>query len=191
MMTFQRITQTDSPLYNYAEQLLQASFPKEEYRDLEELKYFIENKPCFHFNVIERDGTPVGLMTYWIFDTFCYAEHFAIDPAQRNGGYGREAMALLCGMLPLPLVLEVEAPETELAQRRINFYKRQGLVLWDNPYRQPPYRPGYPFLPMHLMAYGSLNSATDFEHIRQTIYREVYQAEKVCDVITNPSHTYF
>lgn len=178
-MTFQRITQTASPLYSYAEQLLQASFPKEEYRDLEQLKHFVESKSDFHFNVIECDGQPIGLMTYWTFDGFCYAEHFAIDPARRNGGYGKEAMAHLCNMLTQPLVLEVEAPETELAQRRINFYKRQGLVLWDNPYRQPPYRPGYPFLPMHLMAYGSLNPAADFERIRQTIYREVYGTTEV------------
>lgn len=178
MITFKRITQTSSDLYRYAEQLLQVSFPKEEYRDLEELKQFIESKPCFHFNVIEKDGKPIGLMTYWIFDTFCYAEHFAIDPSLRNGGYGKEAIAHLCKTLPFPLVLEVEAPETEMAQRRINFYKRQGLVLWDKPYQQPPYRPGYPFLPMYIMAYGCLNPDTDFEHIKKTIYRKVYQTEE-------------
>ena len=53
---------------------------------------------------------------------------FAVDPAQRNGGHGKNVLNHLCQLLQHPIVLEVEMPEEEMAQRRINFYKRQGFV---------------------------------------------------------------
>ena len=73
-----------------------------------------------------------------------------------------------------PLVLEVEVPDNELAQRRIGFYRRLGFVLWDEcSYLQPPYHPDDEPLPMFLMAHGNLSTA-DFSAVRNLIYREVY-----------------
>ena len=72
----------------------------------------------------------------------------------------------------------VEMPEEEMAQRRINFYKRQGFVLWEKPYLQPPYRPGDDYLPMLLMAHGNLERERDFETVKNSIYREVYNVQK-------------
>ena len=180
MIRLQRITTADADWYRFMEELMVQSFPPEEYRPLEQLRLYTDTKPTFYNNIVlESDDTPVGFFTYWDFGTFCYGEHFAIDPARRNGGYGKRALEELCRIVhPRPIVLEVEMPVEEMAQRRINFYKRQGLVLWDKPYQQPPYRPGYPFLPMYIMAYGCLNPDTDFEHIKKTIYSEVYQTEE-------------
>ncbi len=42
---------------------------------------------------------------------------------------------------------------------------------------QPPYREGDNYLPMKLMAKGELDRGTDFELIKRTLYKEVYQIE--------------
>lgn len=177
MITFQRITTADRELYAFLEELMTRSFPADEYRDLNELRDFTDHRPHFYNNVILNDGHPIGLISYWDFDDFYYAEHFAIDPTQRNGGYGKATLEHLCRLLDKPIVLEVEEPDEEMARRRIGFYQRNGFVLWDNEYRQPPYKPGDSYLPMRLMVYGPLDSRKDYNRVVRRIYRDVYKAE--------------
>ncbi len=165
---------TDSLLYPFMESLLIHSFPIEEYRDLEALRIFTDHTPNFHNHVITDDGSPIGILTYWWFGEFYYIEHFAIHPDYRNGGYGGKTLQHLFTLLQHPIVLEVEVPNGETEQRRIQFYQRQGFALWTHPYQQPPYRPEGEYLPMHLMAHGNLQCPQDFEKVKERIYREVY-----------------
>ena len=174
MIRLQRITTADTALYAYMERLMTEAFPPEEYRALAQLREYTDSKKHFYNNIVFDEDTPVGFITYWDFGKFCYAEHFAIDPARRNGGYGKQVLDLLCRQLQRPIVLEVEMPEEEMARRRIGFYQRQGFTLWQQPYRQPPYKHGDPYLPMRLMVYGDLDSEKAFDAIKQRIYREVY-----------------
>lgn len=176
MLRLQRIHTTDTELYAFMEQLLTTSFPPEEYRALEQLRLYTDTREAFHCNVIlDEEDTLIGLFNYWDFGGFCYGEHFAIDPARRNGGYGKRALEELCRMVhPRPIVLEVEMPEEEMARRRIGFYQRQGFSLWDKPYQQPPYKPGDGYLPMRLMAYGGIDPETAFDTVCARIHREVY-----------------
>ena len=111
MIRLQRITTADTDLYSYMEKLMTQSFPSEEYRKLEELRKYTDTKTHFYNNIIFHNNTPVGLITYWDFGHFYYIEHFAIDPAQRNGGYGKSVLNHLCQLLKHPIVLEVEIPE--------------------------------------------------------------------------------
>lgn len=174
MIDIKRITTAEKELYEYVEGLLVKSFPKNEYRELSEQRANTDGKAHFHNNVVLNDGQPIGLLTYWDFGTFCYVEHFAIDPGKRNGGFGNSVLRQICGDLGKPVVLEVEMPEEEMSRRRIGFYQRNGFVLWENNYEQPPYRPGDDFLPMLLMVYGPLDSDGDYEQIRRCIYRNIY-----------------
>lgn len=176
MLNIQRITTADTTLYAYMEKLIVASFPPEEYRELKALRSYTDTRPNFHNNVILQDETPIGIITYWDFGSFCYIEHFAIDPNLRNGGYGKEVLNHLCKLLQRPIVLEVEMPEEEMAQRRIRFYQRQGFTLWERPYLQPPYKAGDDFLPMRIMAYGDIDCEKEFDNVKKRIYREVYSA---------------
>lgn len=178
MLRLQRITTSDTELYNYVEKLLVASFPDNEYRPLKQWREYTDGKKHFYNNVIFNDNTPIGVITYWDFGTFYYAEHFAIAPQQRNGGFGKKALNQLCQTLKLPIVLEVEMPDNEMAQRRIGFYQRQGFTLWSYPYKQPPYKQGDDFLPMYLMVYGDLQCEKDVELVKECIYREVYGIEQ-------------
>lgn len=176
MIRIQPITTADVQHYAFMEELLIAAFPPEEYRELHNLREYTDRTGNFHNNILFDDETPIGLITYWDFGHFYYFEHFAIDPALRNGGYGKKVLNFLCEQLHRPIVLEVEAPVEEMAQRRINFYKRQGFVVWEKEYQQPPYKSGDPFLPMYLMAYGDLQCERDFNEVRKRIYQEVYNA---------------
>lgn len=177
MLNLQHITTSDSTLYSYVEDLLVQSFPDNEYRPLKQLREYTDHKQQFYNNVIIDNEIPVGVITYWDFETFFYVEHFAVSPKLRNGGYGQKTLELLCRYLNGPIILEVEIPDHEMARRRIAFYQRQGFALWNHPYQQPPYKPGDNYLPMLLMAYGNLQSDRDFERIQACIYREVYNCQ--------------
>lgn len=176
MISIQSIGTADVQHYAFMEELLIAAFPPEEYRELHNLREYTDRTGNFHNNILFDNETPIGFITYWDFDTFYYFEHFAINPALRNGGYGKKVLNFLCEKLQHPIVLEVEAPMEEMAQRRINFYKRHGFVLWEKEYQQPPYKLGDSFLPMYLMVHGSLQCERDFTEVRKRIYKEVYNA---------------
>lgn len=95
------------------------------------MREYTDRTGNFYNNIIFDNETPVGFITYWDFNDFYYVEHFAIDPTLRNGGYGKKTLDYLCKELDRPIVLEVEMPVEEMAKRRINFYQRQGFVLWE------------------------------------------------------------
>ena len=127
MIRFQPITTSDVQHYKFMEELLVESFPPEEYRELEHLREYTDRIGNFHNNIIFDDDLPIGFITYWDFDEFYYVEHFATNPALRNGGYGKRTLEHLCEFLKRPIVLEVERPVEEMAKRRINFYQRHDL----------------------------------------------------------------
>lgn len=178
MIRFQTIGTSDVQHYQFMEDLLVTAFPPEEYRELKELREYTDHTDNFYNNIIFDNDIPVGFITYWDFNTFYYVEHFAINPALRNGGYGKKTLDYLCKELNRPIVLEVEMPLEEMAKRRINFYQRQGFVLWEKEYKQPPYKPGDGFLPMYLMAFGDLQCEQDFEMIKNRIHKEVYNVKE-------------
>ena len=159
MIKLQPISTSDLQHYKFMEELLVDAFPPEEYRQLEELREYTDRTGNFHNNIIFDDDLPIGFITYWDFDRFYYVEHFATNPALRNGGYGKRTLEYLCNHLQLPIVLEVERPVEEM---------------WKNDYYQPPYKPGDDFLPMYLMVYGDLNPEKDYEDIRHKLHTVVY-----------------
>lgn len=178
MIRFQSITTSDVHHYQFMEDLLIAAFPPEEYRELKDLREYTNRTGNFYNNIIFDNDIPVGFITYWDFNNFYYVEHFAINPNLRNGGYGKKTLDFLCKALKGPIVLEVEIPLEEMAQRRIKFYQRQGFVLWEKEYKQPPYKPGDGFLPMYLMVHGNLQCEKDFETVKNRIYKEVYNVKE-------------
>ena len=174
MISFIPIKDSKHPLYAYSEKILVQSFPKNEYRDLDQLKEYINSNALFNCNIIIDNDKPIGIINYWTFKHFCYVEHFAIDSTKRNQGYGRKVLEILKKKIEKPIVLEVETPDTEIAIRRISFYERAGLKLYEQPYSQPPYRKEDDLLPMRIMAYGKELSDDEFALIKETIYKEVY-----------------
>ena len=166
---------TSHPAYPFVEQLFVAAFPEDERRDLPAQRYNVDHNPAFHCMLAEDEGTPVGFFTYWDFGRFCYGEHFATDPALRNHGYGSKILNAVLTHIGKPLVIEVEIPNNELSIRRIDFYRRNGMHLWEGyDYIQPAYRTHGNALPMLLMASRGLTPAADFAEVVRTIHCEVY-----------------
>ena len=171
-ITIERIRESGSKEYSFVEELLTASFPIDEYRPLDEQRQNVESVDSFHMNILRLDKEPIGLLSYWQFDGFVYVEHFAVHPGLRGQGYGRETITSLIEE-KRNIVLEVELPEDELTRRRVAFYSRCGLTLCSTDYIQPAYRTGGNEIPMKLMHCG-VDMERDFERIRDSIYRRVY-----------------
>ena len=71
-------------------------------------------------------GGVQALMALWDFDDFVFFEHFAVDPACRNGGIGGQMLDALLARYDKPACLEAELPETELAARRARQGRNEG-----------------------------------------------------------------
>lgn len=159
---------------SFVDNLYIASFPLSERRPVETMLDLYKENPLFVISIIVEDDLLVGFLTYWDLDDFIFAEHFAISPEARNGGYGRRAMDLFKEVLK-PIILEVELPTTIMAERRIGFYQRLGYKLWDNvQYQQPAYYEETGTIPMKLMSYGNIDVEKNLIEIRSKIYSQVY-----------------
>ena len=173
-MELKQIYTSDAEYYSFTERLLTDSFPQNEYRDLCDFRKYTDSNPLFHNNIIFEKEKLLGFITYWDFPHFVYAEHFAIDKSFQGRGYGAFSLYLLKKVISKPIVLEVELPINTQSIRRIKFYQRQGFILWNNYYEQPPYRPTDSSYPISIMLYGNMNGFVDFQEVRGTIYKEVY-----------------
>lgn len=160
---------------NFVKEVYKTSFPESERRPFDLMLQLYIESTSFVIQVVKRDSVLVGLLTYWNFKDFIFAEHFAIISRVRNGGIGKDVMDLFIQNTDKPIVLEVELPTTILAERRIGFYQRIGFKLWENiQYQQPAYREGRPPIPMKLMTYRDLDLDKEVGEIKEIIYREVY-----------------
>lgn len=158
--------------------LYQTAFPPDERRNVAEFERIADTEPRFHINVFtDGDGAFLGFLTSWEWDDFRYGEHFAIDPAKRCGGIGGEALRWFLGADSRPLVIEVEPPTDDMARRRIDFYKRNGLRPHaDVAYVQPPYDPSRNAIELKLMTYGDITIKDGDSYISR-IHRDVYKSE--------------
>lgn len=162
--------------YALAETLFVDAFPQEERRSLEKQRLVVDQNPCLELFALILDNEFAGFVSCWKGPDFVYVEHFATLPQVRGKGVGSEVLNLLAAKYEHPLVLEVELPQDEWAQRRIAFYQRNGFRLWTAfPYIQPPYQEHLKPIALHLMVRGErLNEAVDFERIKRWLYTEVY-----------------
>lgn len=124
---------------------------------------------------------PIGFITAWDLEDFTYIEHFAIADSVRNGGFGTKAIRAFLQAIPQgrAVILEAEPPESSpLAARRIAFYQRQGFILSDYPYKQPPYTEGGKMIGLKLMSSVSIPSQAAYAAIVSSIYTTVYRYEE-------------
>lgn len=163
----------DSPLYQ--EQyvaLYEATFPANERRDTQQ--WLQMDNPSFQRQIVLYDNAFAGFITLWHFAGFVYVEHFAVLPALRGLRIGATVLEYLQQTIDKPLVLEVETPDNEMAQRRIGFYQRAGFTLFPQAYQQPPYKPSFGWTPMMIMATRLAPTDECFNHIAAQLHKEVY-----------------
>jgi len=153
--------------------LMKQAFPPEE-RRTEAGQTDLLAQPAYRLTVRrEKNGKITAFFAWWQFDGFRYGEHFAVDESLRGMGIGGEMLYMLTASSE-PFVLEAEPPETDLARRRIRFYRRGGFVVNPFEYWQPPLHPGNRPLPLCFLSHPAALSEDEFVRMRTEIYRTVY-----------------
>ena len=133
-----RITRVDHPLYAEAMALYGISFPAHEQREAASQARIL-GQEAYHFDAFCDEGRFVGEILYWELDGTLYIEHFCVQPAQRNKGYGQRILASLPARTR---ILEIDPPVDEITRRRKGFYERCGYVENPYPHVHPPYHRG-------------------------------------------------
>lgn len=156
-------------------ELMKMSFPSDEYRIYHEQKALLNN-PSYSIYVLFSESKDIeAFIAVWKFDKFAFIEHFAVNPKYRNRGIGSNILNEIVEMIGKTVCLEVELPETEMAIRRISFYKRNNFFLNEYSYMQPPISEGKKAIPLLIMTLGSKVDEDTFEHIKDTLYTKVYK----------------
>ena len=151
--------------------LIKASFPPDEYRTYENHLAILDH-PRY---TLLTNGDRTALISLWRFEDFTFVEHFAVSPQCRNRGLGTQILQEILSSLSCPVCLEAELPETDLARRRLDFYRRNGFTVNPFPYFQPAYTPDHKAVPMQILSTVPL-TREQFEHIRDVLYHQVYRA---------------
>ena len=159
--------------------LMDESFPSTEHRVKEGQRALFDTEPtyCVWGQKNEQTNALEAFLAVWELDEILFVEHFATDPALRGQGLGSRLLDELAKMTDKTVCLEVEPPENELAKRRIAFYERNGFFLNEYPYIQPSLAKGEPPIPLLIMTHGHPADKTEFEAIRNELYRKVYHVE--------------
>ena len=169
MISFIPLADSDHP--HFAQQLFEEAFPEQERPPFSSLRHRDAGK--FHFLVAENGYDPVGILTYWTFDELVYVEHFAIAEELRNQGLGKAVFLNFLSQQTEQVVLEVEVPNTEEADHRVEFYASMGFFQNPQPYVQPSYHDDNRTVPMIIMSKYELDD-DEFSEIKTLLYREVY-----------------
>ena len=155
--------------------LLEESFPPDEYRPYEEQAALLKDRHYRLYTNLER----TVLLSLWHFPDFTFIEHFAVSPRLRNQGLGRQILSEVLISLSVPVILEAELPDTELAQRRLGFYQRNGFFVNPFPYLQPAYAPDRKPVPMQILSTEPLTRKA-FEDAKRTLDSQVYKENSRC-----------
>lgn len=171
MMKLNRITKANNLCLNRLIPLYEGSFPKEERRDIGQLKRMIDARPSMYFNAIECDGELCGLFVYWDLGDFYYLEHLAVYPEMRNKKIGQQVLDYVAVHLQGVRLLEVEPTTDEMTTRRVNYYRRNGYEVLDKTYVQPSYCEPTDACPLWIMGSGETPRLNEFtEKIKQEVY---------------------
>lgn len=155
-------------------QLMQQSFPPSEFRTYEgELSLFQYSN--YQVLVAESDGIIQAFIAEWLFDTFQYVEHFAVNPKLRGKGFGSLVLRSYLSKTTLPVVIEVEAADTIEAKRRIAFYERLSFKLSDVEYTQPRLQYSLVDVLLRLMVFPSNVTKEELLFMKDCIFDGVYQ----------------
>ncbi len=152
--------------------VMQESFPLDEFRSYAAQKALLQ-KSAYRIYVYEKEEIR-GFLAAYEWEDLLFIEHFAVDKRYRNLGLGGKMLGFLLAQTKKTVCLEVELPQTELAQRRIAFYGRNGFVFNEYAYMQPSIEEGKQPVELRLMSYPRRLEREEFLRIKNRLYTEVY-----------------
>lgn len=155
--------------------IMDESFPDAEKRNYADQFSLLKDEHCKVFVERNNQGEIIIFFTAWIFDDFCFGEHLATDKRYRNLGLGSKFFSSCIENLPKPIIIEVEPPETNIAKRRIELYKRLGFHLNTYNYKQPALQAHTEPCDLLIMSNPLPISKEEFIHYRNEIFNTVYK----------------
>lgn len=152
---------------------LEKSFIEDERRDYADaLRLFKEGK--YEILSLMHEGKRVGFISLWNLPDFTFAEHFVIHESCRNLGFGAMALSEIKRIYK-KIVLEAEPAASDIAKRRLAFYKRNGFFENEGDYTQPAFRKTSRGVKLVIMSFPSPLESFDktVEDIKNTVYFDV------------------
>ena len=127
------------------------TFPENERRDKEQFLDLAEDPDAFVFLIKNEDET-IGYSVIWELKDFYFLEHFEVFEEFRNQKFGEKILESLQEKFE-KLILETEPDSlSEIAERRLRFYERNGFSVIEKNYLQPSYGEGKYAVNLFLMA---------------------------------------
>lgn len=174
-VVFENLKMEDYPKFL---SLYNETFPLDQkrlYEDEKHLDNYIKMKggKFNAFSAVDGD-LYLGFLSYWTFEGYTYIEHFAVAPDQRGKNLGRMMLNHLFKEVSQNVLLETEPGDTPEAQRRIDFYEKNGFkIRKEFNYTQPSYGgKGQVAVPMLLMTHGDvdLHNIDSIKDMLQEVY---------------------
>lgn len=165
-----RIKKATHPLFSEFYTLYEDAFPVCERRDKADFINRLETADNFYCRIILHDNKFAGFINTWHINDFIYIEHFAVTEELREQNIGGQILDLQTANTNQPIILEAEKPDTDIARRRIAFYKRHGFQIVNTQYMQPPYRSTDEPTAMYLLCTQEHFSDEQTTLFQQTVY---------------------
>lgn len=156
-------------------ELMEASFPKDEYRPYPLQRALLTN-PLYRLYVHEEKDELVAFFATWEGPEYIFLEHFAVKESFRNHGLGSKLLQDFLKQQEKPTVIEIEPPVGEMERRRAQFYMRNGFHLTPWGYHMPALAHGQNEVPLVLMSYPNPLTEQDFHVFKDWIFKNVYQS---------------
>lgn len=160
-MECRRITREADPLFEKVFALCREAFPREERRDMDQLRRVLK-LGSYHMDVLTEGEDLLGILCYWQGEWGIFLEHLATVPRLRNGGLGSYALKSLQEK-GLPVFLEIEPPVDTLTRRRYGFYCRNGFVMNSYDHIQARYRQSDPPVHLKILSWPDLLPQEDYQ----------------------------
>ena len=156
--------------------IMKNSFPPSEMRNFNDQLSLLDNQ-FYNILIKHSDDKIVGFLCIWEFSEINFIEHFAIDKEFRGSGIGSKMLEEYLQNTTKEVFLEVEPPLTDLAIRRIEFYKRLGFKQNTFEYFQPALQKGQSPIRLNIMTYPAFVNEEDFNKHKKEVFKIAYGVE--------------
>lgn len=174
-LTFIKSVSISQPHYLSCLKLYNSAFPADERRDVEFLEKLLDNEH-FGFHYLIDENELAGFISIWQLTGFVFVEHFAVFPHLRSSGIGSGVIRRVTAIYNIPVILEIERPDTKQAIRRFDFYLKNGFQVIKSDYTQPAYGPDKNPVPAYLLGNKAFNP-DQVQSIVTKLYSTVYGIE--------------
>lgn len=162
--------------FDLAYKILKQSFPLTERRDYKGQKGILKYENYKLFALFSQDESEIlGVAGVWVLNGVVFIEHLAVGKKHRNKGIGSKILSLICEKFSELICLEVEPANSELQQKRIDFYLKNNFHLNGYYYVQPSYGKRYPEIELKIMSFAKTLELCEFKTVASEIYEKVYK----------------